>query len=273
MEQHKIKEYYAQDIEAHRLDSEYFKLEGIRTKEIIERYLTKGKLEVLDVGGGAGFYSFWLQGKGHQVTLLDLTPRNIELAQMHSEASGVKLKATKVGDAVNLPFPDDQFDAVLLLGPLYHLTERHERVKAIAEAKRVLKPGGILLAAVISRYASVFDGFQRDLVFDNQFFKLMTDDIYAGVHRNETNKLDYFTTAYFHTPAEIQSEVIDSGLTFEKLIAIESFGWIVRKFQEKMTDPSYMDRLLSTIRLLEENQDLMAMSLHIMAVGRKATNL
>lgn len=270
MERDKIKDYYAQDIEAHRLDSEFFKLEGIRTKEIIERYLPKRNLEILDVGGGAGYYSFWLQGKGHQVTLLDLTPRNLELAQIHSDVSGIRLKETRVGDAVNLPFSDNCFDVVLLLGPLYHLTDRQERVKAIAEAKRVLKPGGIFLGAVISRYASVFDGFQRDLVFDDQFFKLMTDDIDAGIHRNETNKLDYFTTAYFHTPAELQSEVIDSGLKFDKLVAIESFGWIVRKFKEKMTDPLYMERLLSTIRSVEENQDLMAMSLHIMAVGRKS---
>ena len=269
MEREKIKDYYAHDIEAHRLNAEYFKLEGIRTKEIIERYLSKDGLEILDVGGGAGFYSFWLQSKGHHVTLLDLTPRNIELAQIHSEASGTKLKEARVGDAVNLPFPDIHFDIVLMLGPLYHLTDRQERIKAVAEAKRVLKSGGVLLAAVISRYASVFDGFQRDLVFDEQFFKLMTDDINEGIHRNETNKLDYFTTAYFHTPAELQSEVVDSGLKFEKMIAIESFGWIVRKFKEKMMDPSYMEKLLSTIRSVEENQDLMAMSLHVMAVGRK----
>ncbi|HTH55240.1 MAG TPA: class I SAM-dependent methyltransferase [Cyclobacteriaceae bacterium] len=270
MEQDKIKDYYAKDIEANRLDSEFFLLEGIRTKEIIERYLSKGNLQILDVGGGAGYYSFWLQSKGHQVTLLDLTPRNIELAQLHSNATGIKLSDTKVGDAVNLPFPDNHFDLVLLLGPLYHLTDRSARVKALAEAKRVLKQGGFLLAAVISRYASVFDGFQRDLVIDDQFFKLMTDDIDKGVHRNETNKLDYFTTAYFHTPAEIQSEVIDSGLGFDKLVAIESFGWIVKNFKEKTKDASYMDRLISTIRLVEDNQDLMAMSLHIMAVGKKA---
>jgi len=269
MERDKIKDYYALDIEADRLNSEFFKLEGIRTKEIIERYLSKDNLEILDVGGGAGFYSFWLQQKGHQVTLVDLTPRNIELAQIHSEACGIKLKTTKVGDAVNLPCPDNHFDVVLMLGPLYHLIDRQERIKAIAEAKRVLKPGGVLLSAVISRYASVFDGFQRDLVFDNQFFKLMTDDIGSGIHRNETNKLDYFTTAYFHTPVEIQSEVVESGLKFEKLIAIESFGWIVRKFKEKILDPKYMEKLLSTIRLVEENQDLMAMSLHIMAIGKK----
>lgn len=269
MEKDKIKDYYAHDIEAHRLDSEFFKLEGIRTKEIIERYLSKSNSEILDVGGGAGHYSFWLQNKGHQVTLLDLTPRNIELAHMHSAASGIKLKDTKVGDATSLPFSDNLFDVVLLLGPLYHLTDRRERVKAIAEAKRVLRPGGVMLAAVISRYASVFDGFQRDLVFDNQFFKLMTDDINAGIHKNVTNNLEYFTTAYFHTPAQIQSEVIESGLTFQKLIAIESFGWIVKKFKEKLNDPSYMNRMLSTIRLLEENQDLMAMSLHFMAVGAK----
>lgn len=269
MERDRIKNFYAHDIEEFRLESEPFKLEGIRTKEIIERYLHKSNLEILDVGGGAGYYAFWLSQKKHQVTLIDLTPRNIELVKKHSESSGVALKKFETGDAVNLPFQNEQFDIALLLGPLYHLPDRKERVKALSEARRVLKPGGVLISAVISRYASVFDGFQRDLVFDDQFFGLLKNDLETGVHRNETNNLEYFTTAYLHTPAEIKSEVIDSGLKFEKLIAVESFGWIVKNFKEKANDQAYMDKLLATIRVVEEKEDLMAMSQHILAIGRR----
>jgi ubiquinone/menaquinone biosynthesis C-methylase UbiE len=269
MEQDKIKDYYAHDIEANRLELEPFKLEGIRTKEIIERYLPKNSIDILDIGGGAGFYSFWLQQKGHNVTLVDLSPGNIELVRKQSESSGIALKKFETGDAIDLQFPDQQFDLVLLFGPLYHLIDQKERIKALSEARRVLKPGGVLLSAIISRYASLFDGFQRNLVFDDQFFKLMTDDLKTGIHKNETDNLEYFTTAYFHTADEIKAEIEEAGLKFEKLIPVESFGWIVNDFNEKMKDSGYMEKLLATIRRVESNEGLLAMSPHIIAVTRK----
>src|SRR3954451_13384576 len=121
MDRKTINDYYAQEIEADRLEQEAFKLEGIRTKEIINRYVQNRKLEILDVGGGAGYYSFWLHEAGHSVTLIDLSPKNIELVRKYSESRGISLKEFETGDAVNLKFPDAQFDIVLLFGPLYHL--------------------------------------------------------------------------------------------------------------------------------------------------------
>lgn len=269
MERTRIRDYYSHDIEASRLEQEAFQLEGIRTKEIIDRYLQNNNLEILDVGGGAGYYSFWLQEKGHHVSLVDLSPANIELARKHSQASGIVLNRLATGDAIHLDFSNGQFDLVLLLGPIYHLTDRAERIMALSEAKRVLKPGGILLSAAISRYASLFDGFQRDLAFDDQFFKLLIDDLHTGIHLNETDNLEYFTTAYFHTPKEIITEISESGLNFEKLIAIESFGWFVSNFKQKLEDPIYMGKLLTAIRMVESNEDLIAMSPHILAVANK----
>jgi len=138
MERSKIKNFYEQEIEVDRLELEAFKLEGIRTKEIIERYIQTNNLEILDIGGGAGYYSFWLQEKGHNVTLVDLSPKNIELIKKHAEATGRNLKKFETGDAVNLGFSNEQFDVVLLLGPLYHLIDRSERIMALSDAKRVL---------------------------------------------------------------------------------------------------------------------------------------
>ena len=256
-------------MEKDRLEQELFKLEGIRTKEIISRFLSKKNMDIADIGGGAGFYAFWLQEAGHNVSLIDLTPKNIELANEYSQQKGIRLTKCRTGDATNLEFAAEQFDMVLLLGPLYHLINKEDRVKALSEAKRILKPKGFVLSAVISRYASLFDGFKRDLVVDDHFEKMLINDLTTGVHSNETGNPEYFTTAYFHTPAEIKQEIMESGLQFEKLIAVESFGWIVDNFKERSQDQAYMKKLHKVINMIETNDDLIAMSQHIIAVAKK----
>ncbi len=269
MERDQIKGFYANEMEKDRLDQEIFKLEGIRTKQIIGRYLTRNSMEIADIGGGAGYYAFWLQSQGHYITLIDLTPRNIDLANEFAEKSGIRLTKCQTGDATRLDLPDNYFDLVLQLGPLYHLIDKTERVKALAEAKRILKPGGFVLSALISRYASLFDGFKRDLVYDDLFFRMMSADLRTGIHLNETDNPEYFTTAYFHTPAEIKTEITESGLSFMKLAAVESFGWVLDDFARKSGDKNYMDKLLSVIDSLESNDDLVAMSPHIIAISKK----
>jgi ubiquinone/menaquinone biosynthesis C-methylase UbiE len=269
MDKNKIKQYYATEIEKNRLELDYFMLEGIRTKEIISRYLSKNKMNIIDIGGAAGYYSFWLQEKGHHVSLVDLSPENIDLAKKYSLDIGIQLTNSGIGNATGLNFKDDEFDLVLLCGPLYHLVDKKERLKALSEAKRVLKPGGILLTAVISRYASLFDGFKRDLIIDDDFEKILIEDLRTGIHLNPTENSEYFTTAYFHAPSEIKEEIIESKLIFDKLIAIESFGWFIDNFKEKSGDLNYMNKLQKIITMVETNDDIIAISPHIMAVARK----
>jgi ubiquinone/menaquinone biosynthesis C-methylase UbiE len=269
MSREEIKKFYSNEMEKDRLEMELFKLEGIRTKEIISRFLSKKTMDIADIGGGAGFYAFWLQALGHNINLIDLSSKNIELANEFCKKTRIQLTKCQTGDATNLDLPDEQFDLVLLLGPLYHLVNKEERVKALSEAKRVVKPGGFVLSAVISRYASLFDGFKRDLIMDDRFEKLLVDDLNTGIHLNETDNPEYFTTAYFHTPSEIKKEIIESGLQFEKLIAVESFGWIIDDFVKKTEDKNYMNKLNKIINLVETNDDIIAMSQHIIAVARK----
>jgi ubiquinone/menaquinone biosynthesis C-methylase UbiE len=269
MTRDKIKKFYSHAMEADRLETEGFKLEGIRTKEIIKRYAAGTNLEILDIGGGAGYYSFWLQENGHQVTLVDLSPANIELVRKKSQTSGIALKAVEVGDAVDLSFSDQQFDMVLLFGPMYHLIDRKERIEALSEARRVLKRKGKLLIALISRYASLIDGFQRDLIKDDRFFNLLMHDLKTGIHLNETDNLEYFTEAYFHTTNEIKAEIAESGLVLEQLIPVESFGWMVKDFLAKEKDQVYMRKLLETIRTVETMEDLLPISPHLIAVSTR----
>ena len=269
MERDKIQEYYNTEIEKTRLDLDNFKLEGLRTKEIISRFLTPESLSIADIGGGAGFYSFWLQSLGHRVSLVDLSPKNVELANEYAKQHGTSLASCEVGEATALAFADNHFEMALLMGPLYHLTDKQQRVKALREVRRVLKPGGTIIAAVISRYASFMDGLRRDLVNDDRFEKILLDDLKTGVHLNATDNLDYFTTAFFHTPREIRSEVSESGLKLEKLVAVESAGWVIDNFTEKIKDQGYWAKIQKIIGSVESNEDLIAISPHIIAIARK----
>jgi SAM-dependent methyltransferase len=150
--------YYEEGREHDRLTAEP-SLELLRTQVLLERYLPAPPARVLDVGGAAGVYSSWLAGRGYSVRLVDAVPLHVEQARALA-AAGPAFTAA-LGDARGLAEADASQDAVLLFGPLYHLLERADRVRALVEAGRVVRPGGIVVAAVISRYASAMDGFFR----------------------------------------------------------------------------------------------------------------
>jgi SAM-dependent methyltransferase len=173
-----------------------------------------------------------------------------------------------VGDARALDFGDGSADIVLLLGPLYHLTEAADRARALGEARRVLKPGGHLFAAAISRWASALDGLSRDLFEDPRFTAIVERDLSEGQHRNPTERLDYFTTAYFHRPEELRAEVSNAGLMVEGVYGIEGPGWIQPDLTARLADPRRRADLLRVARQLELEASLVGASAHLLAVAR-----
>lgn len=225
--------YYQQGKEASRLRHGSSMLELARTQEILTRHLPPPPATVLDVGGGPGLYALWLARLGYDVHLLDPVPLHIEQAQQASaEQPDMRIASCKIGDARHLPRPDSSTHAVLMLGPLYHLTDRAQRLVALAEAHRVLQPGGILFAVGISRYASTLDGLFGNLVDDPQFLPIMERDLHDGQHRNPTER-DYFTTAHLHKPSELRNEVEEAGFACEALLGIEGPGWLLPGFEER----------------------------------------
>lgn len=264
-----IQAYYNTGIEKDRLKSDVFQLEKERTEEILMRYIPKKRSTILDVGGGTGHYSFWLKDQGHEVHLVDPVRFNVDAAKEDAGIRKLAPDSIHLAEARNLPFEDDIFDFVLLMGPLYHLTKKSDREDALKEAYRVTRKGGTVFSVGISRYASLMDGFFRNMIKDPDFFQIVEEDISTGQHRNFTNKLAYFTTAYFHHPAELMSEVKASGLHVEKTIAIESFGWLIPDFMNKWVKKEYQPLLLESIRKVEENMDLLSLSAHFMVVGTK----
>ena len=158
---------------------------------------------------------------------------------------------------------------VLMLGPLYHLVEPADRRAALAEAARVLQTGGVLVAAGISRWASVLDGVSREVLRDSDFARIVERDLRDGIHRNPTERLDFFTTAYFHRPDELTREVAEAGLGVVGLYGIEGPGWILPDFLDRWNDPERRDLLLQAARALESEPAVIGCSAHLLAVGRK----
>jgi ubiquinone/menaquinone biosynthesis C-methylase UbiE len=264
-----IARYYQAVAEEGRLAAGPSQLEFARTKEVVLRYLPAPPATVLDVGGAAGAYALWLAEQGYQVHLIDAVPRLVEEARRRSEASPQRVCTCQVGDARQLTFHDGAADGVLLLGPLYHLTETAERLRVLREVYRVLRAGGVLFAAAISRYASALDGLARDLFIDPAFAAIVQQDLEQGQHRNTTDQWDYFTTAYFHRPEELRTEVVSAGFTCQGVFGLEGPGWVLTDFDERWADTRKREDLLRVARALEQEAPIVGLSAHLLAVGIK----
>lgn len=263
-----IAEYYRRVPEENRLEQGPFVLERMRTQELIERHARRPPATVLDVGGAAGAYALWLADAGYTVHLVDPVPRLVAEAERRSAGQLRPLASCRVGDARALSFPAQSLDMVLLLGPLYHLTGAADRARALAEAHRVLKPGGQLFAAAISRWASALDGLSRDLFDDPRFGAIVEQDLREGQHRNTTERLDYFTTSYFHHPDELRAEVLGAGLILDGLYGLEGPGWILSDVTARVADPRRRADLLRVARLFESEPAVLGVSAHLLVAAR-----
>ena len=261
--------YYQQAREHERLYSGAAQLEFARTKEIIRRWMSDSPAVDIDVVGGPGAYAAWLAGLGHEVHLVDPVPQLVDQARALRNVRGPLIASCTVGDARALNRTDRSADVVLLLGPLYHIIDPRERLRALREAYRVLVPGGLLFAAAISRFASVLDGLNRDLFADPQFGRIVQRDLDTGVHDNRTGKLDYFTTAYFHRPEELRSEVTAAGFSMLSTLGIEGPGWLLADFDARWRDMRRREDLLRAARSLEAEPSIQGASAHLLAIARR----
>lgn len=262
--------YYNRGLEQDRLLHDTGKLEYARTQIILQQYLPPAPATIVDVGGGAGIYALWLARLGYRVHLIDFVPLHIEQArQASANQPDSPLASAQVGDARQLSTGDASADAVLLLGPLYHLTTRDDRVQALREAHRILRPGGIVAAAVISRFASLMDGLHSGYLADPEFAAGVAHDLQTGQHRNVTNHPEYFTTAYLHHPSEIRAELEDAGLRVDTILAVEGPGWLMANFEDAWADNAQRSRLLDFAQTVETEPTIIGASAHIIAIGRK----
>ena len=234
-------------------------LEFFRSKDIISRYLAKPCMEIADVGGATGAYSFWLASMGHQVHLLDLLQNHIEIAKRKSKENGLALASYLCADARELPYNSECMDMVLLIGALYHLHSPEARVKCLLEAYRVIKPGGLILCTVINRWNTVIAPLKYK-IFDSYGLEYLEKALTTGAFEKGN--------FYSHTPDEIIEEITSAGFNEINLIAVEGIANILgdNKIPADITEAA---QLFWGIERTESLPELIGVSRNIIAVGSK----
>jgi len=267
-----IAAYYDRGEEERRL-GDWGRLEFLRTRELLARFLPAPPATVLDVGGAAGAYALPLAAEGYEVHLVDPVALHVEQARAASAAqSDAPLASAVVGDARELPVEDRSADVVLLLGPLYHLTDAAHRARALHEARRALRPGGLLAAAAITRFASTLDGVAQGFLLEPGFEAIVERDLADGQHRNPDGHPGWFTTAYFHRPDELQREVAGAGFDVTALVAVEGAVGAAAEthaLDAWIDDPDKREILLRAIRRVEAEPSLLGASPHLLAVATR----
>jgi len=234
------------------------------TCRYLDRYINPGD-KVLDIGGGPGRYSLYLAEKGCDVTLLDLSDANITFARERADEKGLQVK-TLCGDAREADtLVSGQYDHVLLMGPLYHLPEETDRVKAVTAALRLLNTGGLLYSAFISSFAAVWDylaNFPECILGteEEKYFSLMSkDEDFSGLS---------FTQTHFIRPRGVDTFMNQFPLKKMHLIGCESI-LALRTNELKNGSPEILKKWIDFAAELCEREDFLPMSHHFLHIGRK----
>ncbi len=257
----KVEEWYDEKYD------EWLRLEDRKVEfDISKRYLDdfiKGdNLEIFDIGGGPGRYAMYLAEKGHKVSLLDLSKKNIEVAKEKSSEKGIILEDYIHGNALELGNYKQIYDVVLLMGPLYHLIDEADRRTCIEGALKLLKPNGLIVASFISNYAPLQDCLKNLYPIDS------SDDLLSYLNDGINSADDGFTTAYFTNPNEARNLMNSFGIKELTFAGVEN----ILNSKEKeinMLDENQYEKWINICYKLSQDENLLGTSEHLLYIGRK----
>ena len=219
---------YNAGIERNRLRTGIGIIEFERTKEILKEKLPAPPAVIYDIGGGYGEYAWWLASLGYDVHLFDISETNIKMSEeLKHEYPNIHLKSAEVCDARSIPRKSKGADAVLLMGPLYSITEYEERILTIKESYRLLKDDGILFTAALTPYGGLLHRITVYRNFDDNkaceldnpnvismFERALTDGCYINPERKISNGLG---SSHFHTVKALKEELQRGGFKTESV--------------------------------------------------------
>lgn len=226
-----LEAYYNKFNEEKRLQSRHGQVEYHTTMHYIHKYLDQlgaGPLRIIDIGAGTGRYSVALAAEGHDVIAVELVKYNLGILKQ----KGANVKAYQ-GNALRLKrFADNSFDLALLFGPMYHLHSDEDQMRALSEAKRVVRTGGIIMVAyVMNDYSVIKYGFMENHIAERVKNCELTEDF--QIRHNEKELYDY-----------MRLEQIDAlnqavGLKRETIIAPDGPADYIRPVLNAMDDETF----------------------------------
>jgi len=230
-------------------------LEFRRTQEIIREHVPIGR--VVDIGGGAGVHAKALQDCGYDVEL-------IEPVQSHVDAALAVGVSARLGDARRLPFENQSFDAAIMLGPLYHLASLADRQAALREAARIVRPGGVVLAAGLSRYVA-FGAASLGSPIPSPIPEGWAALIADGTPPQSLR----FPAGHFHTAEELSDELEAAGLHVREVVGVEGPAGLFLEV-EKEVPAEAQDAAMVLARAAAAVPGIRDQSAHLLGVAHTA---
>lgn len=257
----KIKKHYdGYDEDMRLVKDNSHSIEFITTTKYLNRYISKGD-NVLEVGAATGRYSFYFAERGCDITALELSEKHIEIMKDKLGSKSLSMEVVQ-GNALDLSrFEGETYDCILCLGPIYHLTNEVDRIRCIQECLRILKPGGFIAVAYISKFAHFVDMVKRDKDDINDIG--LQNIVETGVESNDPDACFYFSTYDY-----IEKLMSDSGVQQIKHIATDGIADMLRSSINDFKDEEFdlwMNYHLDTC----ENPGLIGYSKHCLYIGRK----
>lgn len=217
-----IERFYDQTVEGEWQRLLVHKIEYGLTMKALQEFLPPAPARIADVGGATGRYAIELARAGYTVTLVDLSKENLKFAQARAAETGVQLAGYHHADARDLSLLSDrQFDAVLLMGPMYHLLTVEDRAQAISEARRILRAHGRVFAAFMSRYSVLQIMPYYDPTYIVNHRSELDRILSTGVYQPSDSPLAW-TDVWFAHPTEIAPIMQAAGFSQNRLIATEA---------------------------------------------------
>jgi 2-polyprenyl-3-methyl-5-hydroxy-6-metoxy-1,4-benzoquinol methylase len=242
------------------------------TTAALERHLESGS-RILDIGGGPGRYSIWLATHGHSVTLADLSPELLVIARERVASAGVRAAIPEIveADATDLSrWPSERFDAVLSLGPFYHLVSGADRHAAARELARVTRPGGHVFVAVMPRLAflkrTIGMADERHHLLDKSWMRALLDD---GVFENEVP--GRFSLGYGVRTGEIEALLREHGFDVIEVLSVESLSVGIEAEVGKVIEEGgpTAATVLRSMTDHAADPELLGASGHLLVIGRR----